>query len=73
MKMKQNLTIGALNFFIKNSDERNTFFEFAVDDFEKAKGLLLVQGCIISKEYHDKSVMITDPYALIFHLFEGRK
>jgi predicted dithiol-disulfide oxidoreductase (DUF899 family) len=67
------LTFGGTNFYLENSDNGNVFFEFAVEDFETSKASLLEEGCQITKEYHEKSVMIADPYGLKFHLFESTK
>lgn len=66
-------SIGTLQFHIENSEGDSVFFEFAVDDFHHAIEMLLDQGCKITKEYHEKSVMIKDPFGLKFHLFEVKK
>ena len=60
-------------FFIANNPEKNVYFEFAVDNFDKVIGKLIEAGCHITKVYHDKNVMIADPYGLKFHLFETNK
>ncbi|MCD8510179.1 MAG: VOC family protein [Bacillus sp. (in: Bacteria)] len=67
------LSINGVNFYIENAPEgtMNTFFEFAVDDVEGVKSLLLNEGCIITKEYSSKSFMVKDPYGLNFHIFES--
>lgn len=67
------LSIGALQFYIEDSEDDSVFFEFAVDDFHHAIEMLLDQGCTISKEYTEKSVMVNDPFGLKFHLFEVKK
>ncbi|TQR19367.1 DUF899 family protein [Psychrobacillus vulpis] len=64
------LSISGTNFYVEKSDHNNTFFEFAVEDFESAKELLLQNNCIITQEYSDKSLMLEDPYGLKFHLFQ---
>lgn len=66
-------SIGTLQFHIENSEDDSVFFEFAVDDFHHAIEMLLDQGCKITREYHEKSVMIKDPFGLKFHLFEVKK
>jgi predicted dithiol-disulfide oxidoreductase (DUF899 family)/predicted enzyme related to lactoylglutathione lyase len=66
-------SIGATQFYIEDSEGENVFFEFAVDDFHHAIEMLLDQGCTVTKEYHEKSVMIADPFGLKFHLFEMKK
>jgi predicted dithiol-disulfide oxidoreductase (DUF899 family)/predicted enzyme related to lactoylglutathione lyase len=63
-------SMGGLQLFIENSEGDSVFFEFAVDDFHHAIEMLLDQGCEITKEYHEKSVMIKDPFGLKFHVFE---
>jgi predicted enzyme related to lactoylglutathione lyase len=59
-----------IRFYIENSDECKTFFEFQVDDILEAKRLLLENGCTITKEYDEKSVMIEDPFGMKFHVWE---
>jgi predicted dithiol-disulfide oxidoreductase (DUF899 family)/predicted enzyme related to lactoylglutathione lyase len=66
-------SMGGIQFFIENSEGDAVFFEFAVDDFHHAIEMLLDQGCQITKEYHEKSVMIKDSFGLKFHLFEVKK
>ncbi len=67
------LTISGTTFFIENSPANNVHFEFAVEDIETAKNLLLEKGCHITKEHSSKSVMIEDSFGLKFHLFESKK
>ncbi|MBE4907536.1 DUF899 family protein [Bacillus luteolus] len=67
------LTMSGTSFFIENNPANNVHFEFAVEDIEAAKNLLLDKGCQITKEYSAKSVMIEDPFGLKFHLFEPKK
>jgi predicted dithiol-disulfide oxidoreductase (DUF899 family) len=64
------LSIGGNNFYFEKGDGNKVYFEFAVKDFNQAKELLLYNGCIITKEYNERSIMVTDPYGLNFHLFE---
>jgi predicted dithiol-disulfide oxidoreductase (DUF899 family) len=66
-------SMDGLHFYIENSKGNSVFFEFAVDDFHHATEMLLDQGCEITKEYHEKSVMIKDPFGLQFHVFEVKK
>jgi predicted dithiol-disulfide oxidoreductase (DUF899 family)/predicted enzyme related to lactoylglutathione lyase len=66
-------SIGNLQFYMENTEGHSVFFEFAVVDFHHALEMLLDQGCIITKEYHEKSVMVADPFGLKFHLFEVKK
>lgn len=67
------LTMSGTTFFIENNPANNIHFEFAVEDIEAAKNLLLEKGCQITKEHSSKSVMIEDPFGLKFHLFESKK
>ncbi|MBU9711779.1 DUF899 family protein [Evansella tamaricis] len=73
--VESKFSINGRNFYIENADanvgEGKVFFEFAVDDFAAAKKLLVQEGCTITKEYHEKSVMLKDPYGLRYHLFES--
>jgi predicted dithiol-disulfide oxidoreductase (DUF899 family)/predicted enzyme related to lactoylglutathione lyase len=66
-------SFGGLQFYIEDSLGDSVFFELAVDDFHHAIEKLLDQGCTITKEYHEKSVMVSDPFGLKFHLFEAKK
>ncbi|PEJ58604.1 hypothetical protein CN692_10065 [Bacillus sp. AFS002410] len=75
-KKYENETKFSLNgtyFFIANNPDKNVYFEFAVDHFDHIIGKLIDAGCHITKVYHDKSVMISDPYGIKFHLFETKK
>ena len=66
-------SMSGTNFFVEESSENNSIFEFAVEDFETALDVLLKHGCVIKKEYAKKSVMIDDPYGMKFHMFEIEK
>ncbi|SES99060.1 Predicted dithiol-disulfide oxidoreductase, DUF899 family [Oceanobacillus limi] len=63
--------IGGQHFYIENSDNQSVFFEFAVKDLDRSKRLLLEHGCEITNKYNEKSMMISDPFGLRFHLFES--
>jgi predicted dithiol-disulfide oxidoreductase (DUF899 family)/predicted enzyme related to lactoylglutathione lyase len=67
---ESHLSLSGMNFYIEDNHEGNTYFDFAVENFDEAKNSLLDHGCLITKEYSEKSVMIADPYGLKFHLFE---
>ncbi|MFS0674780.1 DUF899 family protein [Ornithinibacillus sp. 179-J 7C1 HS] len=64
------LTFGGQNFYIEENPENKVFFELAAKDFDASKERLLANGCTITKEYNEKSLMMADPYGLYFHLFE---
>ncbi|WP_100013131.1 DUF899 family protein [Lentibacillus sediminis] len=76
MQMEQELqnekkfSASGTNFYFENASENDVYFEFAVDDFEAAKRLLLANGCTITKVYSENSCMFADPYGLRFHVFE---
>jgi predicted dithiol-disulfide oxidoreductase (DUF899 family)/predicted enzyme related to lactoylglutathione lyase len=72
-EQESKFSFGNNYFYIEDSDKGSIFFEFAVDDFHHAIEMLLDQGCFVTKEYHEKSVMIADPFGLKFHLFEVSK
>jgi predicted dithiol-disulfide oxidoreductase (DUF899 family)/predicted enzyme related to lactoylglutathione lyase len=65
------LSMSGTNFFIEKGESNPVFFEFAVEEVESAKRILLENGCKITKEYNEKSLMITDPFGMRFHLFES--
>ncbi|PUB11710.1 glyoxalase/bleomycin resistance protein/dioxygenase superfamily protein [Paenisporosarcina sp. OV554] len=73
MENETKFSISSTTFFIENNSANQVFFEFAVEDFKSAKKLLVENGCVITKEYKDTSVIIADPYGLRFHLFEVKK
>ena len=51
------------------SDLGFTFFEFKVDDVKAARAELGKEGCKVTQEYSDKSIMIVDPYGMKFHIW----
>jgi predicted dithiol-disulfide oxidoreductase (DUF899 family)/predicted enzyme related to lactoylglutathione lyase len=66
-------TMNGMNFYIENHNKGHVdsvFFEFAVDNIEDAKGVLIENNCTITKEFSEKSMMVSDPYGLKFHLFQ---
>ncbi|MGG0717046.1 DUF899 family protein [Robertmurraya massiliosenegalensis] len=65
------LTFGGRNFFIEENDGKKVFFELAAKNFAKAKELLLENGCKVTQDYNEKSVMMSDPFGLHFHLFQS--
>ncbi|WP_417900307.1 DUF899 family protein [Bacillus haimaensis] len=67
-------TLNGTNFYMEKSEDAKqmVFFEFAVEDVDSIKDLLLQLGCSITKKYNEKSLMIADPYGMNFHLFESK-
>ncbi|MGD7026263.1 DUF899 family protein [Sutcliffiella horikoshii] len=67
-------TMNGLNFYIEKNNnqghDNSVFFEFAVDNIEDAKGVLIANNCTITKEFSEKSMMVSDPFGLKFHLFQ---
>lgn len=69
------LSFMGTNFYFENKsseDNHEVFFEFAVDEMKNALEELLANDCKIVKKYHEKSIMMADPYGLNFHLFETK-
>jgi predicted dithiol-disulfide oxidoreductase (DUF899 family) len=64
------LLFGGHHFYVEESNDLNVYFEFATKDVEKSRLELLDNGCTITKQFSDKSMMIQDPYGMNFHLFE---
>lgn len=64
------LSFGGQHFFVEENAANKVVFEVAVKEFTVAKELLLTNGCTITKEYSEKSIMVADPYGLHFHVFE---
>jgi catechol 2,3-dioxygenase-like lactoylglutathione lyase family enzyme len=64
---------GNITFYVENTPKGNTFFEFVVEDLEKARDLLEEQGCTIKETVTpegNKSYFVFDPYGLKFHLWQ---
>jgi catechol 2,3-dioxygenase-like lactoylglutathione lyase family enzyme len=61
---------GPINFFAENSESGNTFFEFKVESVAEARKLLESEGCKVTQEYSEKSIIIADPYGMKFHIWE---
>ena len=64
------LKCGPINFFVENSSDGNTFFEFKVEDIKKARQLLEQNRCKVTQEYSEKSLMFADPYGMKFHIWQ---
>ena len=60
---------GNMNFYMERSDSGSTFFEFKVDDVKAARAELEKEGCKVTQEYSDKSIMIADPFGMKFHIW----
>lgn len=52
---------GPVNFYMENRPTCFTFFEFKVDNLDDARKMLIEEGCKVTQEYSDKSIMIADP------------
>jgi len=61
---------GPTHFYMENSPEGFTFFEFKVDDVNAAKELLEKEGCKVTQVYSEKSLMFADPYGMRFHVWQ---
>jgi catechol 2,3-dioxygenase-like lactoylglutathione lyase family enzyme len=62
--------VGPLTFYVAEGKPGQTFFEFRVDSVSDARKLLESEGCKVSHEYSEKSLMISDPYGMNFHIWE---
>ncbi|WP_219914464.1 DUF899 family protein [Thalassobacillus sp. CUG 92003] len=65
------LSISGVNLYLENNESGRVYFELTVENIEKSREMLLNAGCNITKEYSSKSLMISDPYGLKFHLYES--
>ena len=61
---------GDINFCVENSGSGLTFFEFKVDDVKSSKEKLEKEGCKVTQIYSEKSMMISDPFGMRFHIWE---
>ncbi|MBI4040885.1 MAG: VOC family protein [Deltaproteobacteria bacterium] len=64
------LKCGDVTFYVEESNQNNTFFDFEVRNISEAKEKLISAGCKITQEYSQKSIMVSDPFGLKFHLWE---
>lgn len=68
------LTCGPITFHVEDAPSGHTFFEFKVSDLARARDVLVEAGCTLqatSTPEGDESYLVSDPYGLKFHLFEG--
>ncbi len=65
-----NFKAGPLNLYFAEGQPGQTFFEFKVDSVAEARTLLESEGCKITHEYNGKSIMVSDPYGMNFHIWE---
>ena len=74
-EQESQLTLGDVNFCVVNEENfKATYFEFEVDDLEKAKDEFVAAGCEIQESETDegnKSYNIFDPYGMNFHIFQS--
>jgi catechol 2,3-dioxygenase-like lactoylglutathione lyase family enzyme len=63
-------TSGPLNFYFAEGQPYQTFFEFKVNSVKEARTLLESEGCTVTREYSEKSIMVSDPYGMNFHIWE---
>ncbi len=63
---------GNMNFYIEanETNARQVFFEFEVDDYTEAEIKLLAEGCVITSTYSDRNKMFSDKFGLNFHVYE---
>lgn len=67
------LACGEMTFYLQESDEGRTFFEFTVDDLERTREELSAAGCELHETETpegETSYLVTDPYGLRYHVFE---
>ncbi|MCC6865460.1 MAG: VOC family protein [Ignavibacteria bacterium] len=61
-----------INFVFENKPEGagSVFFEFKTDNLAEAKQELINEGCKITTEYNEHSIMFSDPFGMNFHVWE---
>lgn len=69
---EMDLKKGPMFFYCEKAESERTFtfFEFKVKDVASARDLLVSNGCEVTQEFSDKSIMISDPYGMKFHIWE---
>jgi catechol 2,3-dioxygenase-like lactoylglutathione lyase family enzyme len=64
------LQCGPITFHVENSRNGHTFFEFEVEDAEKAREELEAAGCRTTPTHLERSYLVADPFGLKFHVWE---
>lgn len=67
------LTLGGIHFYLEESAERRTFFEFATPDLAKARETLKENGCTFRDMKTPElgaSFMASDPFGFHFHVYQ---
>jgi catechol 2,3-dioxygenase-like lactoylglutathione lyase family enzyme len=67
------LRCGPMTFYIEESPQGATFFEFETDDLEQTRRELVDGGCRltpVTTPEGDDSFLVSDPYGFRFHVFE---
>ena len=65
------LQSGPMCFVFENNPEgKSVFFEFKVSSVKEARELLEKEGCKVTHVYSEKSIIISDPYGMNFHVWE---
>ena len=60
-----------INFcYEKSGIPGKVFFEFKVESVKETKVLLEKEGCKVTQVYSEKSIIISDPYGMNFHIWE---
>ena len=64
--------VGDTYFFIEKKEEKplNTFFELVADDISLELTKLIDNGCEITQQFSEKSMMLKDRFGFRFHLYE---
>jgi catechol 2,3-dioxygenase-like lactoylglutathione lyase family enzyme len=68
------LACGAVTFYIEDDPARRTWLEFRVADVEAARMQLEEAGCQLSPTSTpegERSYMVTDPFGMRFHVYQG--
>lgn len=56
--------------FENNPESKSVFFEFKVSSVKEALELLEKEECKVTYVYSEKSIIISDPYGMNFHVWE---
>lgn len=68
--VESHLKSGVMNFFVSETEKKEMFFEFKVEDAAEAKKLLEANGCKITTVYSEKNFLVSDPFGLNYHVFQ---
>lgn len=60
-----------INFVFEKAGKAGmVFFEFMTDNLTEARAALEKEGCKVTQQYNEHSMMFSDPFGMNFHVWE---